>query len=94
MNVTDARHGEAFRWRAALCALLLVLAGCSRALHFRIHFDDTGGLAIGDPVTFDGQTVGEVTALADGDAGGRLVSVTIAAKSVGAIGRASCRERV
>jgi len=64
--------------------LLMILAGCSQDLHFKIHFRDIGGLAAGDPLVVDDQPIGQVTAVEAAEGGGHLVSVAVNRASINA----------
>jgi hypothetical protein len=65
-------------------ALLVILAGCSQDLHFKIHYGHVDGLAIGDPLTLNDRQVGQVTAIDTAKEGGYLVSVTVDRESISA----------
>jgi hypothetical protein len=65
-------------------ALFLILASCGQDLHFKIHFDEIGGLTEGDPLVLNDQQVGKVVAIDAAEGGGQLVGVAIDRASVGA----------
>jgi len=61
--------------------LLLMLTGCGQDLHFKISYDDIGGLAEGDPVVLDNRPIGKVAGLEQAPSGGHLVEVAIPRES-------------
>jgi hypothetical protein len=63
-----------FRLIVSFC-LLLGLAACEQDAQFKIRYDDTGGLAVGDPVVVDEEIIGRVKKIKASDEGGFLVSI-------------------